>query len=114
MMNVNRVYVAQIFVNSKCEVEDDLTISREGTYVKSVIVYRKRNGKYVDFVSGEVYKTNMDDISVGDMYINFECGLIPINQIFNVNFDKENVSKKRILKTLSNSMLLNNKKEDDK
>jgi len=113
MMNVNRVYVVVIFVNTHYKIEDDLTISRKGSYVKITSVYVNNYDEYIDLESGEKYKIGLSSTFLGEMYINFRYGLVPIREIPDIKFDKSNMSKKRILKTLSNSKLLN-KKEDDK
>jgi len=84
-----------------------------GDFVKNAIVYKKNN-TYIDLVSKEVYKLGFDEVSkIGQMYINLNKGLKPLDQCLDVNFEKENMSRKRIIRTLSKSKLLN-KKEDDK
>ncbi|MBQ8192960.1 MAG: hypothetical protein IJZ46_02700 [Bacilli bacterium] len=47
------------------------------------------------------------------MYIYLKKGLMPITEVYDVDFKRNDMRKKRILKTLYSSKLLN-KKEDDK
>lgn len=112
-MNVNRLYVAQIYVNCHYQILDDLTIDRKGIFVKNAVVYHDGFNKYIDLVSGEKYKLGIYDTSLGNMYISLNNGLIPISKVYDVNFDRCNMSKKKIVKKLAKSKLLN-KKEDDK
>lgn len=112
-MNINRVYAVVIFVNNQYQIEDDLTIFRKGKYVKITAVYVNDYNEYIDLESGEKYEIGLSSTFLGDMYINLKYGMIPIVEIPDVKFEKNNMSKKRILKKLSNSKLLN-KKEDDK
>lgn len=121
-MNVNRLYRVQIYICSDIVFKtlDGIVIpGPEGVYekyvrgipVKETIVYHTKSDRYIDFETKEKYKLGINGVlKMGDMYINLECGLKPI---LNINFEKNNMSRKRILKTLSNSKLLN-KKEDDK
>ena len=120
-MNVNRLYAAQIYVCSDIEekmLDDSFffsTVERNyiGIFVKNTIVYN-HNNTYIDLVSNEIYKIGLDNISkIGQMYINLKKGLRPLEQCLEINFEKENMSRKRIIRTLSKSKLLN-KKEDDK
>lgn len=112
-VNVNRLYVAQIYVNYYYKVLDDLTIDRKGMFVKNAVVYYDKFNRYIDLVSGEKYKLGIYDTYLGNMYICLNDGLIPISRIYDVNFDRCNMSKKKIVKILAKSKLLN-KKEDDK
>lgn len=112
-VNVNRLYVAQIYVNYYYKVLDDLTIDRKGMFVKNAVVYYDKFNRYIDLVSGEKYKLGIYDTYLGNMYIRLNDGLIPISRIYDITFENENMSRKRIVRTLSNSKLLN-KKEDDK
>ena len=105
--------MAAIFVNTDYQLEDNLTISRKGLYVKISAVYTDKYGRYIDLESGEIYKLGIKNTFLGDMYINIKYGLVPVREIPDVEFKKVNMSKKRIIKKLSNSTLLN-KKEDDK
>lgn len=121
-MNVNRLYRVQIYICSDIEFKtlDGTVIPEpEGVYVKLVrgipvketTVYHTKSDRYIDFETKEKYKLGINgDLKAGDMYINLECGLKPI---LNINFEKNNMSRKKILKTLFKSQLLN-KKEDDK
>ena len=109
-MNVNRLYVAQIYIITKKE-EDEGFVYTEGEFVKQAIVYHYRNNKYIDLISDEIYKIQAQNAKVGEMIINLQLGLIPVNENVDVKFDRTNMCKKRILKNLSNSKLLN--EEDD-
>lgn len=113
IMNVNRLYVAQIYVNYHYEILKDLTIERKGKFVKNAVVYHDEYNRYIDLISGEKYKLEINDTYLGNMYICLNNGLIPIDRVFDVNFDRCNMSRKKIVKNLSKSKLLN-KKEDDK
>ena len=112
-VNINRLYVAQIYVNYHYKILDDLTIDRKGKFVKNAVVYHDEFNRYIDLISGESYKLGIYDTYLGNMYIYLDNGLIPINRIYDVKFDRCNMSRKRIIRTLSKSKLLN-KKEDDK
>lgn len=112
-MNVNRLYVAQIYVNYECKLESDLLFYRRGKYLKNALVYHDDYHDYIDMISGEKYKLGIEGTDLGDMYINLQNGLRPVNEVFDVQFKRTNMGKRRILKNLCNSKLLN-KKEDDK
>ena len=119
-MNVNRLYIAQIYVCSNVEIGNtDFflgIVEREftGIFCKNTIVYHTKNNNYVDLFSNEKYILGFEKVSkIGQMYINLKYGFKPLNQFFDVDFKKENMSRKRIIRTLSKSKLLD-KKEDDK
>ena len=112
-MNIEGLYLARIYVNTYYRIEKDLTIARKGSYVKTTIVFRNDDDEYVDLESDEKYKSGIGNSFLGDMYISLNYGLIPIRDIPNFNFNKRNMSKRRILKKISEAELLN-KKEDDK
>jgi len=85
----------------------------KGIFVKNAIVYNKNNS-YIDLMSWETYKLGLDNVfEIEQLYIKLTNGLKPLNQFFDVDFKKENISRKRIIRTLSKSKLLN-EKEDDK
>ena len=123
-MNVNRLYVASIYVCTKSELAPK-SFSLEyglpycvkewkGKFCKPAIVYHSKDNCYIDLSTKEKYKLGLEDVcNVGDMYINLKAGLKPLYEVFDVKFEKNNMSKKRIIRTLSRSKLLN-KKEDDK
>ena len=125
-MNVNRLYVAQIYVCTKAELDLESFGSKyglpycikkwEGKFCKPAIVYHSEDNHYIDLGTGEKYKLGFDDINdvgVGEMYINLKSGLRPLYEVFDVKFKYNNMRKKRIIKTLCKSKLLN-EKEDDK
>ena len=122
-MNINRLYVAQIYVCTSSEVVDTcinnafyfyIETEYKGKFCKNTIVYRSGSGCYIDLFSKERYKVGLEHVSkVGQMYINFHEGLKPLSDCYDVNFDKNNISRKGIVRTLSRNKLLN-VKEDDK
>lgn len=116
-MNVNRLYVAQINIVFE-EIPGSIRgrfreTEIKGRFLKYAIVYHDDNGRYIDLISGENYKLGIGDTDLGDMYIYLKKGLMPITEVYDVDFKRNDMSKKRILKTLYSSKLLN-KKEDDK
>ena len=122
-MNVNRLYLATINVCSNIEYDDEHYTNicnimfydkeTDGVYCKNAVVYHNRNNEYIDIKTGEKYKTTLDyDSEVGDMYIDFDERLIPVTEIPWLNFERKNMSKRKILKKLSNTSLYNKKEED--
>lgn len=110
-MNVSRLYVASIYVCHSCKF-DGLYYFKDGKFLKSAVVYHDGH-RYIDLLSGEKYRLGINNSDVGDMYINLKRELIPIHDYYDLDFKKDNMSKRRILKKLSKAKLLN-KKEDDK
>ena len=110
-MNVHRLYIASIYI---CYISklDGYDFFKEGKFLKNAIVYHD-DEKYIDLLSGEKYKIGLDNSYVGQMYVNLKRGLIPIFDYYDLEFKKDNMSKRRILKIISKAELLN-KKEDDK
>ena len=122
-MNINRLYLAQIFICTEIEDDYDNYVimfnqkfygqKKYGKFCKKTIVYHDKNDQYIDIQSGEKYKKNFEyDLKVGEMCINVEEGIIPINQLPQINFKRKNMSKRKILKKLSNTSLYNKKEED--
>ena len=112
IMNVNRVYAATIYVNIQCQNNGKYT-TRQGKYLKMSLVYHDEYNDYIDLISGEKYELGLEDTYPGDMYIYLKHGLKPVNEVYNISFKKQDMPKKKILKSISNAILLN-KKEDDK
>ena len=120
-MNTNRLYRVQIYVSTNITFKnlDGVVILEphdiyekyvRGVFVKNTIVYHTRNDHFIDLESKEKYRLGISKVvNTGDMYISLESGFKPVN----INFKKNNMSRKRILMSLSNNKLLN-KKEDDK
>ena len=108
IVNVNRVYIAKIFINIKRTLYE-----KEGKYLKKTIVYHNDFNRYVDLISGEEYKLGLEYTYPGDMYIYLKDGLIPVANVLDVSFKKKNMPKKKILKNI-NKVILLNEKEDDK
>jgi hypothetical protein len=122
-MNVNRLYVAIIYVCTKKEIDPKSFCLEyglphyvnewKGRFCKPAIVYHVKDNCYIDIETKEKYKLGLEDeCNVGDMYINLKSGLKPLYTVFDVEFKKNNMSKKRIIRTLSRSKLLNKKEED--
>ena len=121
-MNINRLYRVQIYICSKITFRnlDGIDIPEPGGIyekivecvpVKKTTVFHTKNNHFIDLESKEKYKLGTKNVfNLGDMFIDLQSGLKPI---CNIGFEKTNMSRKRILKTLSNGKLLN-KKEDDK
>ena len=112
IVNVNRVYVATIYVNIEYQINGRYT-NRQGKYLKMSLVYHDEYNNYIYLISGEEYELGICDTYPGDMYINLKHGLKPINEVYNVSFKKHDMPKRKILKSISNAVLLN-EKEDDK
>lgn len=111
-MNVNRVYIADIFIYHGRKYDNGkVTFS---SFVKQAVVYHIANEEYVDLFTKEKYKFNNDDIKYGDLYINFKNGLKPIQSELEEKFDKLNVSKRKIKKKLLNTAISLSKGEYDK
>lgn len=121
-MNVNRLYVALIYVCTSSELDPKslkyglryYAEEWKGKFCKPAIVYHSEDNCYIDLITKEKYKLGLGDVcNVGEMYINLKAGLKPLYKVVDVDFKKDNMSKRRIIRTLSKSKLLN-KKEDDK
>lgn len=115
-MDVCKLYVASVYVcKKKFDIETyPFIMNSSGIFCKSTIVYHIDKNIYIDLITKEKYKLGINGVSnVGEMYINLENGLIPLHDIFDVEFKSKNMSRRRIVKTLCKSELLNNK-EDDK
>ena len=95
-MNVNRLYIVKIYVNFIDQIENDLTWYKEGRYIKQALVYHDDERDYIDLISGEHYK----------------LGLVPINEVLDISFKKQDMTKKKILKSINKAMLLRKKEED--
>ena len=122
-MNTNRLYFASIYVCT--EIKDDydnciMMFNKKfygtktyGNFCKKAIVYHNNSNEYIDIKSGEKYKTSLDNnLKIGDMCINFEDRLIPLNEIPEIKFERKNMSKRKILKKISSASLLSKKEED--
>ena len=107
LVNINGVYLVKIYVkieekhiHSANRHPLDYSVESIGSYVKDALVYNEStnyDSRYVDLKTKEVY-TNFDlnDTKVGELYINLKAGMIPVKDI--INFKKENMSKRKILK----------------
>ena len=98
-MNINRVYACQIYMNNRYDFLGPGIYRMYGDFVKNAIVYHRRDGKYVNLLSNEVYGTNLDG-SFKEMFVNTGT-MKPICDVMDLNIKKENLSKKRILKLLN-------------
>lgn len=111
-MNTNRLYLATINIVVKVEYKSEERITH-ANFFKNSFVYHNEYNDYIDIKSGEKYKKGIEDTyDAGDMYIDFKKGLIPVNEIPELNFERKNMSKRKILKKLSNTSLYNKKEED--
>ena len=92
--NVNSIYLCNIYqvfdviLNRK---EDTTTFI--GSFVKKALVYRTA-GYFVDLNTGEKYYSKGKRI--GDFYVSLKHNLIPVSSF--IDYKKENMSKKKILK----------------
>ena len=98
IMNVNRVYACQVYINNNYDFLAPGVYRMYGNFVKNAFVYYRRDGKYVDLLSKEIYGTSLDG-SFKEMFVNTET-LIPLCEIIDIKVKKENLSKKKILKLL--------------
>jgi len=105
-MNVNRLYVASIYINFFDEALPENKTNVKGMFLKKAIVYHDDWNNYIDLISGEKYKLGIDNTFLGDMYIYLKDGLIPIDRYYDISFDKDEMPKKKIVKKLSNANLL--------
>ena len=111
-MNVNRLYLAYIYVYNKKECVGDY-VYRHSNFVKKTVVYHDYINNYIDIKSGEKYSKDINNCrEFGDMFIGFCVGLEPLNELEEINFERKNMSKRKILKKLSNTSLYNKKEED--
>lgn len=111
-MNTNRLYLATINIVVKVECKGDFK-NTYADFLKNSFVYHNEYNDYIDIKSGEKYKKGIEDTwNAGDMYIDFKKRLIPVNEIPELNFKRENMSKRRILKKISSASLLSKKEED--
>ena len=111
-MNVNRLYLAYIYVYNKKECVGDY-VYRHSNFVKKIVVYHNYINSYIDIKSGEKYLKDVNDCKkYGDMFIGFSVGLEPLNELEEINFERKNMSKRRILKKISSASLLSKKEED--
>ena len=111
-MNTNRLYLAYIYVTINVDWKGN-NILRNGKFIKMAVVYHNEYDEYIDVKSGEKYKKGIKHVyDEGDMFINFEKGLIPLNEISELNINRKNMSKRKILKKLLNTSLYNKKEED--
>lgn len=101
-MNINRVYISNIYVITKKEhLGEYFTLSSRysfyGREVKKALVYRDKNGVYIDLDTKERYSAGTSICTeVGDLIIDPNDGLIPVAGA--IGFDKINMSKRKILK----------------
>lgn len=111
-MNTNRLYLATIYVVGTKILEDG-EYNYYGKFCKNAVVYHNKNNEYIDIESKEKYiKGLINTYEIGDMYIHYGHDLIPIYQLPEINFERKNMSKRKILKKLSNTSLYNKKEED--
>ncbi len=107
-MNINRVYVAIIYIVTKKEhFGEYLTLSSGYSYsgrgVKKALVYRDKNGSYIDLDTKERYSAGTSIYTkVGDLIIDPSNGLIPVASV--IGFDRINMSKRKILKKYNEVM----------
>lgn len=110
-MNVNRVYIADIYIYHGRKYEGGkVTFS---SFVKPAVVYHTDSDQYVDLFTKEKYKFN-NNIKEGDLYIYFKNGLKPIQTNLEKKFNKLNVSKRKIKKNLLDTGILLCKSEVNK
>lgn len=107
-MNINRVYVAIIYIVTKKEhFGEYFTLSSGYSYsgrgVKKALVYRDKNGSYIDLDTKERYSAGTSIYTkVGDLIIDPSDGLIPVTSV--IGFDRINMSKRKILKKYNEVM----------
>ena len=93
--NVNSIYLCNIYqvfdviLNRK---EDTTTFM--GNFFQKALVYRTGFCFFVDLNSGEKYYSKGKRI--GDFYVSLKHNLIPVSSF--IDYNKENMSKKKILK----------------
>ena len=98
IMNVKRIYVCHIYCNIKYDFLAPGIYRMYGNFVKNALVYHRRDGKYADLLSNEVYGTDLDGC-FKEMFVN-RGTLIPLCEVIDLNIKRENLSKKKILKLL--------------
>lgn len=103
-MNVDRVYVAKIYMKTK-EVWNlkKKVLQKEGLFVKNALVYYVpeksfKQLKYIDLSTKDKYfHTSLSDsIKDGELYLEISCGLTPYRKM--IKTDKNKMSKRKILK----------------
>ena len=102
-MNINNVYIAQVYVNSSYDFLAPGIYRMYGNFVKPAIVYHRIDGKYLDLNSKDVYGTNNDG-KLGEMFVN-TANLIPFYNVVDTKIKKEKLSKKKIFKLLYDEAL---------
>ena len=106
-MNTNRLYLVGVYAARVGHYinENGLIVTKIlGDFLKPTVVYHTLKGNYVDLLSNEKYilgKSNVE--KTGDMYIKLTSSIIPVHDVFDINFSKQNMSKKRVIKELSKS-----------
>lgn len=66
-------------------------------FVKKTLVYKDSYGCYNDLKTKEQYFAGYNDcLLIGKLFVHLENGLIPILSV--IDYKKENMSKKKILK----------------
>lgn len=112
-MNVNRIYIAKIYVTTAMNVEG-YQYHMEGRFLKNALVYHDEYGYYIDLVSEEKYDYGLTHTFPGEMYIYAKDVLRPIRDVLDISFKKEDMPKKKILRNINKAILLKKKKEEDK
>jgi len=116
-MNINGIYLVQIFVKlSEKKVRENL-VESNGKFVKYALVYKDKKEStylfpvYVDLKTGERYKSfNLTMAGVGEIYISLKEGFIPLIDL--IETEKENLSKRKILKMFNDSIKEKNKSSE--
>lgn len=112
-MNINRLFIASIYVNYKYNEVNAVEYDMFGKFVNYRIVYHNYLNQWVDLYSRRIYKTSLDDTRIGERYISLKEGLIPLTEHSNIDIKGNRISRKKLIRKLSNVNLLN-KREDDK
>ena len=104
-MNINKVYLAYIYQKTSSKKVPGVELYHEkADFIKKALICDRTSRfdpYYIDLVTKrKYYAFGIGEAEVGELFINMEQGIIPLENIIEVN--KKNMSRKKILEKYKN------------
>ena len=106
-MNTNKIYLVNVYIKTSSEKISGIELYHEkADFIKKALVYDRTamfEPYYVDLATRRKYYIfQLSDAEVGELFINMKQGLIPLENIIEIN--QKNMSRRRILKKYNDNI----------